>query len=185
MTASRDGRRLFDLAVGALAAPLVLAVLPVVAALIVADDGPPVFFVHERLGRGRRPFRLVKLRTMRAGRVTRLGRWLRATGIDELPQFLHVLSGKMAVVGPRPITAADAERLGWQGPDFDARFGVRPGVTGPVQVAGAISGAVSARLEREYVATRSLGRDLGYVVLTLGMLVVGKRRVQRWLETRS
>ena len=59
------------------------------------------------------PFTILKLRSMREQRVTRVGRWLRRTGIDELPQFVNVLRGEMSVVGPRPLTQQDVERLGW------------------------------------------------------------------------
>ena len=64
-------------------------------------------------GGERHPFTILKLRSMREQRVTRVGRWLRRTGIDELPQFVNVLRGEMSVVGPRPLTRQDVERLGW------------------------------------------------------------------------
>ncbi len=108
-------KRAFDLA-GSLVSLIVLAPLVVLLALlVVAFMGRPVFFVQERIGQDGRPFRLLKFRTMRARvapgleitgsgdpRITRLGRLLRATKLDELPQFLNVLRGHMSLVGPRP-----------------------------------------------------------------------------------
>src|SRR4026209_1753290 len=101
-----------------------------IAAAIVLDDGAPVFFRRPRLGRLRRPFEILKFRSMRDGRVTRAGRLLRATGLDELPQFLNILRGDMSAVVPRPLTPDDVVRLGWSGPEFDFRWSCRPGLTG-------------------------------------------------------
>ena len=90
--------------------------MAVIAAAILLDDGRPVLFRQERLGHRRRPFHILKFRSMRDGRVTRVGRVLRATGLDELPQFVNILRGDMSAVGPRPLTADDVARLGWSGP---------------------------------------------------------------------
>jgi lipopolysaccharide/colanic/teichoic acid biosynthesis glycosyltransferase len=76
------------------------------------------------------------IRTMRDGRVTRVGTALRATGLDEIPQFLNILSGEMSAVGPRPLTEADVRRLGWTGAEFDFRWEQKPGLTGLAQIAG-------------------------------------------------
>src|SRR5476649_1328362 len=97
-------RRLFDL-LGALGGLVFFApVLALAATAILADDGRPILFRQPRLGRGRRLFTILKLRSMRDGRVTRVGRLLRATGLDELPQFVNILRGDMSAVGPRPLT---------------------------------------------------------------------------------
>jgi len=112
-------------------------VMMCVAAAILLDDGRPVFFKQSRLGRGRRLFEIVKFRSMRDGRVTRTGRVLRATGLDELPQFLNILRGDLSAVGPRPVTEADAARFGWTGPSAAARWRLEPGLTGLGQLAEA------------------------------------------------
>src|SRR5688572_9105243 len=110
---------------GAAAALVVAApVLGLAALLIRLCDGAPVLFRQQRLGVARRPFQLVKLRTMSNSRVTRLGRVLRELGIDELPQLVNVLRGEMSLVGPRPLTVEDVNRLGWGGARFDARWSV-------------------------------------------------------------
>lgn len=172
-----DVGRLFDLSVSAVGLALLSPALAVGAAAIVADDGLPVFFPQERVGQDRVSFRLVKLRTMRDGKITRVGKWLRATGVDEVPQFWNVFRGEMSVVGPRPLTAPHIARLGWDKPAHDGRFSVKPGVTGPVQVLGAVSAADSARVEGAYLERRSLGLDLLIVAASSAVLVFGRDRV--------
>src|SRR3954451_1687813 len=102
---SRLGRavkRLFDITFAVTGLLLTAPVLLLVSALIWLESGRPILFRQPRMGTGHRPFVINKLRTMANGRVTRVGRWLRPTGIDELPQLWHVLVGDMSVVGPRP-----------------------------------------------------------------------------------
>ena len=102
-------KRLFDILLVLFALPLWLPLLGIVALVVLAVEGRPVFFRQERAGKGGRPFRMLKLRTMRDGegtdeeRLTRLGRFLRASSLDELPELLHVLAGTMSLVGPRPL----------------------------------------------------------------------------------
>lgn len=130
-----------------LALSLLLLVAPLLVLLVLAIrllDGGPVLFVQERLGRHGRPFRIHKLRTLAPGasvtvtavgdpRTTRLGRWLRELHLDELPQLFDVLRGHMALVGPRPEVPANLEAIA---PDDLRRvLAVRPGITGPTQLA--------------------------------------------------
>src|SRR5438105_6352653 len=129
-------KRAFDVA-GACAGLLVFApVFALVSAAVLIADGRPLFFRQPRLGYRRRPFSLVKFRTMRDGRPTAVGRVLRATGLDEIPQFLNILSGEMSAVGPRPLTGEDVRRFGWTGPEFDFRWEAKPGLTGLAQIVG-------------------------------------------------
>lgn len=157
-------KRLFDL-LGAAAALLLLSPLLLAVALIVKLDSPgPVFFRQERVGRRGVPFRIHKFRTMRAGaagspltavddpRITRAGRWLRRTRIDELPQFIDVLSGRMSLVGPRP----EVPRYVAHYPLAlrDKALAVRPGITDPASLhyideAALLAGAADP--EREYI----------------------------------
>jgi len=83
-----------------------------IAGGIVLEDGWPVLFRQERLGRDRRPFPILKFRSMRHGRITRVGRILRATGLDELPSFVNILRGDMSAVGPRPLTVMGSHHSG-------------------------------------------------------------------------
>jgi exopolysaccharide biosynthesis polyprenyl glycosylphosphotransferase len=146
----RIGKRFFDLAV---ALPLLLLVLPllvVVAIAIRCDSKGPVFFRQHRLGYAGRTFAIWKFRTMRvlengahieqarAGdpRITRIGRFLRMSSIDELPQLLNVLQGDMSVVGPRPHALAHDREYGARIAHYAARRAVKPGITGWAQVHG-------------------------------------------------
>src|SRR5688572_2915166 len=129
---------------GASAGLLVFSpVMAVIAAAIWLEDRGPVLFRQERLGRDRRPFTILKFRSMRDGRVTRIGRLSRTTGLDELPQFINILRGEMSAVGPRPLTAEDVHRLGWTTAEFDFRWQRRPGLTGLAQMAGSGSSDAS------------------------------------------
>jgi lipopolysaccharide/colanic/teichoic acid biosynthesis glycosyltransferase len=174
--------RLFDVA-GAVGGLVFFA--PVIAAVSVAillDDGRPLLFRQTRLGRGRRPFEILKFRTMRDGRVTRAGRVLRATGLDELPQFVNILRGDLSAVGPRPVTADDAARYDWAGSDAEERWSLNPGLTGLAQLAGR-SIEESLELDRAYVRDRSLTLDCRLIAMSFVVNVLGKTRTRRLFFT--
>ncbi|HEY7475738.1 MAG TPA: sugar transferase [Vicinamibacterales bacterium] len=175
-------KRLFDLA-GAGAGLLVFSpALALVALAILAGDGRPVLFRQTRLGYRRRPFSILKFRSMRDGRVTRVGRVLRATGLDEIPQFINILRGDMSSVGPRPLTDADVERLGWTGPEFDFRWSQRPGLTGLAQIVGAPSGGESLEFDRAYIARWRPLLDCQLIALSFAVNAFGKTRVKEWVR---
>jgi lipopolysaccharide/colanic/teichoic acid biosynthesis glycosyltransferase len=175
--------RAFDVA-GALGGLLLFApVMLGVSLAILIDDGRPVLFRQTRLGRGRRPFPILKFRSMRDGHITRVGRILRGTGLDELPQFVNILRGQLSAVGPRPVTAEDAERFGWTGPSARARWSVRPGLTGLAQLAAA-SQQEALALDRCYLRRRTLWLDCRFVAMSFVVNVVGKTRARRLLFGR-
>jgi lipopolysaccharide/colanic/teichoic acid biosynthesis glycosyltransferase len=117
----------------ALTAPLMVAL----GALITLDSQGPALFFQRRTGLGQRPFTLIKLRTMDStGNVTRIGRFLRPMGLDELPQLWNVLKGDMSLIGPRPEVPDRVERFEQHLPGFRARHLMRPGITGWAQVNG-------------------------------------------------
>src|SRR5690606_21953412 len=114
-------KRTFDLAVSGVAVLFLTPLLVAIAAAIKLESKGPVFFVQTRIGRGNRQFRMLKFRSMRVGqldhagerstqrdddRITRVGRFIRATSLDELPQLINVLLGDMSIVGPRPHALA-------------------------------------------------------------------------------
>ena len=179
---SYSGKRAVDLIAAGTA---VLAFAPVAAAIALAtwfEDGGSPLFLQTRVGHQRRFFTVFKFRTMRDHQVTRVGRWLRQTGLDELPQFINVCRGEMSVIGPRPLTAEDVRRLGWADLEHEWRFAARPGVTGLSQLLAGRSARYSRRLERLYLNRQSFSFDLRLIALSFAVSLVGKRVVRRWLS---
>ncbi|MGH9386969.1 MAG: sugar transferase [Vicinamibacterales bacterium] len=177
-------QRLFDV-VGAVAGLIVFApVMAVIAVAVLIDDGRPVFFGQERIGYRRRPFRILKFRSMRDGRVTRVGRLLRATGLDEVPQFVNIVRGEMSAVGPRPLTPVDVARLGWNGAHFDFRWACRPGLTGLAQLVGARADGDALVLDRVHAAAWSPLLDCQLIAWSFAVNAFGKARIRRRLQLR-
>lgn len=165
-------KRLADFLVAIVTVPLWIPVSAVTALAIAVVDGLPVFFRQERAGYGGKPFIMYKFRTMRPGegpdaeRITRLGRFLRRTSLDELPQLWNVIKGDMSFVGPRPLPTRYLPRYS----EFQARrHEVRPGITGWAQVNGrnSLSWEDKFRYDVEYVDSRSLAMDAKVVALTV------------------
>ena len=160
-----------DIALVLLAAPIWVPLSLCIAIGVWLTMGRPVLFTQDRAGLGGRPFRLIKFRTMRPGngsdadRTTRFGRFLRATSLDELPQLLLVLSGKMSIVGPRPLPVRYLPRYS---KDQARRHDVPPGITGWAQVNGrnAITWQEKFRLDTWYVDHRSIALDMKIIMLT-------------------
>jgi putative colanic acid biosynthesis UDP-glucose lipid carrier transferase len=183
-------KRLIDI-VGALTGLLFLApFLMIVAALIRIDSPGPALFRQRRTGLDGAAFYIYKFRTMRvleddanvvqAGRrdrrVTRVGKFLRRTSIDELPQLLNVLRNEMALVGPRPHALAHDEYYALTVPGYNDRFRAKPGITGLAQVSGLRGevveiGAMAARIQRDvqYVREWSIWLDLEILARTFMM----------------
>ena len=175
-------RRAFDIA-GALAGLLVFApFLAAIALAILLDDGAPVFFRQERVGYRRQPFRILKFRSMREGRVTRVGRVLRTSGLDEVPQFVNILRGEMSAVGPRPLTPEDVVRLGWTAPAFDFRWACRPGLTGLAQLLGADADGEALVLDRVHADRWDPWLDCQLILWSFAVNAFGKARVRVWLR---
>jgi lipopolysaccharide/colanic/teichoic acid biosynthesis glycosyltransferase len=162
-------KRCIDIVAVLATAPAVLLVILMAAAAILLAEGGPVFFIQERVGRGGRIFRMVKLRTMKVHssasqtatlkddpRITPLGRFLRQSHIDELPQLWNIFVGDMTLIGPRPeqplLVAQYREKL----PNYDLRHTVRPGLSGWAQV----NYGYAADLDE---TARKLDYDLEYV----------------------
>jgi len=175
------GKRLFDILFSLLALVLLSPVILVLALLLWARQGWPVFFTQVRPGLNGKLFKLVKFRTMRDAydadgkllpdeqRITALGRFMRRTSLDELPEFFNVLAGDMSVVGPRPLLVQYLERYS---PEQARRHEVLPGVTGWAQVNGrnALTWDEKFQLDVWYVDHRSFGLDLRIILMTIGKL---------------
>jgi len=172
---------------------LLAPVFAAIAILIRLESPGPVFFVQERIGRGGRPFGLLKFRTMRqdAGqrslwvrdnvdRITRVGRWLRRFRLDEMPQFLNVLCGEMSLVGPRPHPTANYRLFMKRIPYYGLRAAVRPGITGWAQVKYGYANSLEEETEKMrydlfYIKHRSLWLDVRILVRTARVLLFEKR----------
>ena len=192
---SRISKRLFDLAIAGGALVALSPLLAVIALLIKLEDGGPVLFVQRRLGRGNQFFNMFKFRSMRVGRndangdrstgreddrITRIGRFIRRTSIDELPQLFNVLRGDMSIVGPRPhaLGSRANSKLFWEvDAQYWRRHCLKPGLTGLAQIRGHRGATnhekdLTDRLQSdlEYISEWSLRRDLGIVFQTLLVL---------------
>ena len=171
-------KRAVDVVVSALTLCLLSPLLIVLEAMVWGNLGTPVLFRQRRPGQHGRPFLLVKFRTMRDAvgpdgkllpdeqRLTRLGRWLRATSLDELPTLWNVLCGEMSLVGPRPLLVEYLDRYT---PEQARRHEVKPGITGWAQVNGrnAISWEEKFELDVWYVDHQSLWLDLKILWMTV------------------
>lgn len=176
----------------AVATTLLLALLPVlllIAATVRAEGRGPVLYRQPRYGRGMQVFTILKFRTMRPdddacrqarpgdGRVTRVGRFLRRTSLDELPQLINVLRGDMSLVGPRPHPLWLDDRFHHLIPNYGRRFAVPPGITGLAQVNGCRGetpdvATMARRVEwdERYVERCSLALDLKILLRTLAVV---------------
>ncbi len=167
-------KRLIDIALSLAALFLLSPILLATALAVALESGRPVLFRQVRIGRGGREFGMYKFRSMVKNaaalgsfqtaandpRITRVGRFIRRTSIDELPQLLNVLKGDMSLVGPRPDVPA--QRCLYTDAQFAERCAVRPGITGLAQALLRSSGTEADRLalDLRYVREQSLGLDL-------------------------
>ncbi len=196
---SRFGYRLFDIVSSLAALVVALPIMLVVAAVVRLTTHGPAFFVHQRVGRSGQMFPCLKFRSMwpdaqerlddilavnaelrseweltqklrNDPRVTPVGRVLRKSNLDELPQILNVLVGQMSIVGPRPITPAETERYG---DGIATVLSVKPGITGLWQVSGRSDLSYDQRVELDiaYVVQRSFLRDLVICLKTAGAMI--------------
>ncbi|MDI7185169.1 sugar transferase [Leptospira santarosai] len=176
-----DMKRMIEASLAAVALVLFSPVLVGVSLLILIIDGRPIFFLQERIGLNRKPFRIVKFRTMKDGVITHLGSWLR-NGIDELPQIWNILIGDMSIVGPRPLTQYDIDRLGWNQKFYDNRWDILPGITGLAQLYSGMGVRVSFCFDRSYFKRKSFGLDVRIVLFTFAMNVFGRKRIRDTLK---
>ena len=188
-------KRSLDILLAGVGLVVLLPLLPFIALAIVLDTPGPVFYSQERIGKGGVVFRAFKFRSMirgaehgealwakeRDSRVTRVGRFLRASHLDEFPQFLNVLRGEMSIVGPRPERPEFVERLARELPIYRLRHVVKPGMGGWGLVRQGYAGSpgdVLLRLQYDlyYIKHQSLWLDLLIVLKTIAHAVTLKGR---------
>lgn len=198
-----QAKRVIDVVGAAIGLIMLAPVMLVVAAVIRLDSQGPILFRQRRLGQGGRCFWVLKFRTMttdaehRLGelealnesaggvlfkirsdpRVTRIGKFLRRTSLDELPQLFNVLRGEMSLVGPRPLQLRDCERLEAQDAvGFAQRLSVMPGITGPWQVGGRSDVDFNGmmRLDLDYIENWSVAMDVRILFRTVYVVLAGR-----------
>lgn len=162
---------------------LTLPVLVVAIFLILLFDRQNPFFIQGRVGKSKKIFQIIKLRTMKNNQVTGLGNILRKSGIDELPQLLNILFFQMSFVGPRPLTQADIERLGWHDVYHQMRWNVRPGITGLAQLSPVCHKKMSWFLDQKYIHCQSILLDLKIAFSSVAVLFVGKKKAVQWIHS--
>ena len=150
-----------------------------VGVLIAIIDGLPVFFNQKRLGEDKKIFVVHKFRTMSHGEITFLGKILRKTGIDELPQLINIAKNEMSFIGPRPLTAFDVERLGWHADYYATRWDVKPGITGLAQLSPICHKKVSFFLDKYYATKQSVCLDAKIIIISALVIFLGKQKGQK------
>lgn len=184
-------KRLMDIFGGLVGCVFLVLLFPLVAITILIDSGAPVFYSQERLGRNGRPYRVYKFRTMRRDaesdgevrvtvkndeRITRIGRVLRRSHLDEFPQFINILRGDMSLVGPRAERTELVDALQKHVPFYRARLLVKPGLTGWAQInygyaATVEDTAIKLEYDLYYIKHRSLLMDIIILLRTVGQVV--------------
>jgi len=177
------GKRIFDTAVGLLAIVILIPLLAILAIAVFAEDRHSPFFLQERPGKAGESFRLIKFRSMPVGtenvasayadglQVTRVGRVLRRTNLDELPQLLNIVMGHMSFVGPRPPLPTQTDLLILR--EKNGSDQCRPGLTGLAQISGYDGMPVSAKAELDgrYASDIGFLKDLAIIVRTVPYLL--------------
>ncbi len=189
-------RRVFDVLVATLGLVVLAPLLALIAVMVKLESPGPILFRQQRVGKDEVPFEMIKFRSMTVaaadeervetaiedieayvfqpvGRMTRIGRVLRACSLDELPNLLNVLRGEMHIVGPRPD---EPELVAQYRPEWRRRHAVQPGITGLAQIRGRADLTYSETMvyDLEYVDTRTFAGDIRIILKTLGA-VAGRK----------
>lgn len=184
-------KRLFDFFCSLIAIAILLIPMIIVGILVKCTSKGPILYKQERLGKNGKPFKLVKFRSMRVDaeangaqwsqgdndpRITKFGRFMRKTRIDELPQLFTILTGKMSIVGPRPEREVFYNEFEKYIHGFSERLKVKPGLTGLAQVSGGYDLLPEEKIvhDIEYIKKRSLWLDLKIIFKTVGVIFTHK-----------
>ena len=192
-------KRFLDILLSLVAIIILSPLMLVISLIIIIDDGLPVIFKQDRVGRGDQLFKIRKFRTMKNGApnistadfekfdefITRSGRFLRKTSLDELPQLFNVLNGTMSFIGPRPLIPEENHIR-----EIRRKYGVyavRPGLTGWAQVNGrdCLSDEEKAEFDREYIERQSLAFDAKIFFRTIWVVLTGKDVVEGGMKHKE
>lgn len=171
-------KNLFSKIVALLLFLIVLPFLCIIGFCILIIERDSILFRQQRLGLSKRLFTIYKLRTMKNGRITFIGRILRKTGIDELPQLINIIKGDLTFIGPRPLTEFDIERLEWSGVFYKKRWNVKPGITGLSQLSPICHKKMTLFWDRYYVEHKTLLLDFKIIGGSILTLIIGKNKVK-------
>ncbi|MFB8422072.1 sugar transferase [Priestia megaterium] len=182
-------KRMVDIVLSFMALVVLLPVILLFALIVMIETPGSPFFLQERLGKNGRPFTIMKLRSMYSdaekngaqwavkndSRVTKVGKLIRQTRIDELPQLWNVLKGDMSIVGPRPERAVFIEEFQKTVPAFSQRLAVKPGLTGWAQINGGYELTPAEKLELDlyYIHHTNIRFDVKIMIKTLRVIVTG------------
>lgn len=182
-------KRFLDILFSLALLPIALITIFVFAIVIKLDSRGSVFYKQERVGLHGKYFHIIKLRSMREDaevngaqwaeendpRITRVGRFIRKTRIDELPQLFNVLKGDMSLIGPRPERPMFTAEFSYRLPSFPRRLSVKPGITGWAQVNGGYESTPKEKLEDDiyYIENKSFKLDIIIMIKTIGVLLTG------------
>ena len=181
--------RLFDILLSLVSLVIALPILLIAAIAIKLEDGGPVLYSQTRLGKDSKTFTIYKMRSMRIDaeangaqwaqaeddRITKVGKVIRKTRIDEIPQLYNILAGHMKIIGPRPERPELAEEFYIDLPEFVNRLAVKPGLTGLAQISGGydLTPAEKLVLDVEYIENRGFLLDLKIILKTIGVVFSG------------
>lgn len=183
-------KRVFDLFLTILFSPVIIIIIAIFAIIIKIDSEGPAFYSQDRLGLNGKEFKVVKLRSMKLNaeattgavwaekddpRITKVGKFIRKTRVDELPQFFNVFLGQMSIIGPRPERKVFSDEFVKTIPNFEDRLAVKPGLTGLAQISGGYEMSPSEKLELDlkYINNFSFKQDLKIFFKTFGVLLTG------------
>jgi exopolysaccharide biosynthesis polyprenyl glycosylphosphotransferase len=183
-------KRFFDIILSLIGLILAMPIILITAIAIKLESEGPVFFLQERTGLNGKTFKIIKLRSMRVdaekngpqwaqkndSRVTKVGKFIRKTRIDELPQLINVLKGDMSILGPRPERPVFVKQFSKEIPGFEKRLLVKPGLTGWAQVNGGydITPEEKLKYDLHYINNMSLLLDLKIILKTIKVVLTGE-----------
>ncbi|MBS6507609.1 MAG: sugar transferase [Paraclostridium bifermentans] len=184
-------KRILDIISSLLGLVIGLPIMVIIAILIKIEDRGPIFYTQERLGKNEKKFLVYKMRSMRVDaekhggaqwaqkddpRVTKIGKFIRKTRIDEIPQLFNILKGDMSLIGPRPERPELTYEFDKEIPGFIERLSIKPGLTGLAQVNGGydISPKDKLKWDMIYIKNRSILLDISIVLKTVGVVFTGE-----------
>ena len=178
-------KRIFDILFSLIALTLFTAPMGVIAIFLRWKNEHPVLFKQDRIGLYKKAFRILKFQTMLNQIPTPIGKILRKTGLDELPQFINVLKGDMSIVGPRALIQQDIERLGWNDKYHAIRWHLKPGITGLTQIHGGQHRKTSWFFDKHYIQNHHLFLDFCLIMISFLINIFGKASIQRLVFRRT